>query len=118
VQKRSGSNSYFDPYATYSYSPYAASLVKSVVSDSNTGAGATLNITEVVAWPQPRASPALAAMRPTGISDVEATAAGDIVKTEIFDVKGARVDDLQPGINILKITYADGSVKVRKVLGR
>lgn len=118
VQKRSGSNSYFDPYSTYSYSPYAASLVKSVVSDSNTGAGATLNITEGGGVAAAKGFTSFGSDETTGISDVEATAAGDIVKTEIYDVKGTRVDDLQPGINILKITYADGSVKVRKVLGR
>jgi pectate lyase len=116
VQQRSGSNSYFDPYSTYSYTPYAASLVQSVVTDSNTGAGATLNIT---------AGSGVAAAKlftgddlTTGISDIEVQAADNVVKTEIFSANGARVDQLQPGINILKVTYADGTVRTRKVMGR
>ena len=54
----------------------------------------------------------------TGIEDVTISgkAAGAPVSTEVYSVNGARLAKAATGLNIVKETYADGSVKTRKVV--
>lgn len=40
----------------------------------------------------------------------------DIVSTEIFDINGVRHNQLVEGINIIRVTYADGNVKTSKLI--
>lgn len=47
--------------------------------------------------------------------DVHATAA---VRREIYSLSGMRISSLQPGINLVRTVYADGTVRIRKVLIR
>ena len=44
--------------------------------------------------------------------------AGDIVRTEIYTVNGARVNTMGKGVNIIRRTYANGAVKTYKVIAR
>ncbi len=50
----------------------------------------------------------------TAINEVESTQ--DIVKTEIYTVDGRRVDQMQPGVNIIRNTDANGVVTTSKVM--
>lgn len=111
VQQRSGSNAYFNPYSTYSYSPFSASLVKTEVRGH---AGATLNVT---AGQGVKAKEAIADTELTGVETINESAT-EVVSTEIYSVNGAKLNDLQKGINIVKTTYADGSIKTKKVVVR
>ena len=43
---------------------------------------------------------------------------GDIVRTEIYTVNGARVNTMVKGVNIIRRTYANGVVKTHKVIVR
>ena len=54
----------------------------------------------------------------TGIEDVTISgkAAGAPVSTEVYSVNGARLAKAATGLNIVKETYVDGSVKTRKVV--
>ena len=38
------------------------------------------------------------------------------VKLEIYTINGTRVETLQKGLNIVKQTMSDGTVKVNKIL--
>lgn len=51
----------------------------------------------------------------TGIENVEASSSA-VVKAEYFSINGAKKSSLTKGINIVKMTLKDGSVKVRKVV--
>ncbi len=44
--------------------------------------------------------------------------AGDIVRTEIYTINGARVNTMVKGVNIIRRTYANGVVKTQKVIVR
>ena len=44
--------------------------------------------------------------------------AGDVVRTEIYTVNGARVNSMVKGVNIIRRTYANGVVKTHKVIVR
>ncbi|MBO4821101.1 MAG: chitobiase/beta-hexosaminidase C-terminal domain-containing protein [Prevotella sp.] len=44
--------------------------------------------------------------------------AGDIVRTEIYTLNGARVTTMVKGVNIIRRTYANGVVKTHKVIVR
>ncbi len=55
-----------------------------------------------------------AASEETAIDEVTSTA--DIVRTEYFRMDGAALNAPQQGVNILRITYSDGKVVVKKVL--
>ncbi len=46
---------------------------------------------------------------------IEAIAAGQVSNAEVFSVNGTRVNGLQRGINIVRETLSDGTVRVRKV---
>lgn len=50
----------------------------------------------------------------TGANKVEG--ASDVVSTEIYDINGLRLNTLKPGINIVRRTHADGSVKTSKII--
>ena len=49
----------------------------------------------------------------TAVNEVEA---GQPVKTEIYTLDGRRVNELENGVNILRITDANGNVTSKKVL--
>lgn len=51
----------------------------------------------------------------TGIEDVQ-TAEAAVAKVEYFGINGEKKSSLTKGINIVKVTLADGSAKVRKVI--
>lgn len=56
---------------------------------------------------------------PTGIGKVLATGdAAKVVKTEYFTLDGARTSALTRGVNIVRTTFADGSVRSVKVLNK
>jgi len=44
--------------------------------------------------------------------------AAHVVRTEVYTLNGMRAAGLSKGVNILRTTYSDGSVKTRKVLVR
>lgn len=52
----------------------------------------------------------------SGIHGVNGEKASDVVATEIFDASGVKTNALKKGVNIVKTTLSDGSVKVRKVV--
>ena len=49
----------------------------------------------------------------TAVNEVEA---GQPVKTEIYTLDGRRVNELENGVNILRITDANGNVTSKEVL--
>lgn len=116
VQQKSGTRAYFNPYSVYSYTPYAASLVKSVVTNASNGAGATLDITEGSGVSAAKGN--FFDEETTGIQNVVNVSSQEIVKTDIYTINGAHVDEMQRGLNVVKTTYADGTVKVQKILMR
>ncbi|MBM6994027.1 MAG: hypothetical protein I3J02_12335 [Prevotella sp.] len=105
-QSRSGSNSYFNPYSYYSYTPYAVSLVPSVVSAY---AGATLSISA--------SAKAMVFDTTTGIDTTEQDGV-EATGQQIFSANGVEVSELQKGLNIVRTTYANGKVSTRKVVVR
>lgn len=115
-QKRSGSNAYFNPYSHYSYSPYAANLVESAVSDANTGAGATLNVVENSGVMKK----AYGGNSVTGDSEATAITAAvtgkTLVSTRYFNAVGTEVPDMQKGLNVIRYQYSDGTVQTKKVM--
>ena len=50
----------------------------------------------------------------SGVSTAES--AKDAVSTEIFDINGSRTRGLAKGVNIIRTTYSDGSVKTSKFI--
>ena len=52
----------------------------------------------------------------TGISIVEKSSSASVVKTEYYDLSGARLSAPQHGINLVKTTASDGKVFVKKVI--
>lgn len=50
----------------------------------------------------------------TGVNEVMSDR-GEAVSTEIFDINGIRLQGLGEGVNIVRITYADGTVKTSKI---
>lgn len=51
---------------------------------------------------------------PNGVE--AATVAAEVIATEVYDINGARLAEPKPGINIIRMTLSDGSVKVQKVI--
>lgn len=49
-------------------------------------------------------------------SAVNEVVAGEPVKTEIYTLDGRRVNEMEPGVNIIRMTDANGNVTSRKVL--
>lgn len=53
----------------------------------------------------------------TGINNIAVgEQTGDVVATEIFNASGMKLNSLKKGVNIVKSTMSDGSVKVSKVV--
>lgn len=50
----------------------------------------------------------------TGVNEVMSDR-GEAVSTEIFDINGIRLQGLGDGVNIIRVTYADGTVKTSKI---
>lgn len=120
VRASSGGQAFFDPYATYSYAPYAANLVNGVVSAS---AGATLSIAYGQAPSKKEAADVLdfesdfAEGMTTDLADLS-VGAQEVVSRRIFDLAGRERTELQPGINIIRTTMADGQVSVERRMVR
>lgn len=51
-----------------------------------------------------------------GIEQINGEKAGDVVSTKIYDINGIQLGALKKGVNIVKTTMSDGSVKVKKVV--
>ncbi len=59
------------------------------------------------------------AIQPTGdATGIDEVAGVSTVKVEFFSLNGARTQSLQKGVNIVKQTMSDGSVKIQKILVR
>jgi pectate lyase len=123
TQSRSGSQSFFNPYSYYKYTPYAANLVESVVSS---GAGATLSIS-VGGWPKTSSAKQSVIGMETSTTSVTTTAientnalenSAAVTSVRYFSVNGQEISALRKGINIVRTTYADGTVKTTKVFRR
>ncbi len=56
------------------------------------------------------------AVAATGIEEVAAAEAADVVSTAVYTIDGVQVNALQRGINIVVKTLADGSKKTEKVI--
>ena len=55
----------------------------------------------------------------TGIKDAQVTeAAGKPVSTQVYSINGTLLATPAKGLNIIKETYADGTVRARKVVVR
>lgn len=105
IKKCSGSQTYFNPYDYYKYTPYAASSVESVVTSSN-GAGATLTISEGVG---------IGIGLTAAIEAVEESSSSEnITNTEYFSIDGKKLSEPQKGINITRINYSNGKNKIIK----
>lgn len=116
LQQASGSNSYFNPYSVYNYTPYAAQLVKSVVTNANNGAGATLNIIQGKGVAESKAT--IGFSTATDIQATTNTVTNDALRTDIFSIDGTLLSGLQRGINVVKTTYADGHTATKKIIIR
>ena len=101
VKQCSGSIAYFNPYDYYSFSTYDKSLVQSVVSNPDNGAGATLLIEE-------------GGKVTTAIDAIEKNDAV-IISTHIYNSAGVETSTLQRGINIIRHTMSDGTIKTLKI---
>ena len=115
TQSRSGSNSYFNPYSYYSYSPMAASKVQSEVS---TYAGATLSVT---AGSGVNAKSSFfdeeeAMAEVTALNEIDAEA--EVVNTSIYSANGTEIPAYNKGLNIVKTTLSNGKTIVKKVFIR
>lgn len=51
----------------------------------------------------------------TGVENISADGL-KAVSTEIFDVNGIRLNTLTSGVNVIRVTYSDGSVKAHKLI--
>ena len=57
------------------------------------------------------------AIQPNGDAEgIDEAQAVSTVKVEIYTLNGARAQSLQKGVNIVKQTMSDGSVKIQKIL--
>lgn len=119
TQSRSGSQAFFNPYSYYKYTPYAANLVESVVKS---GAGATLSIS-VGGWPKTAAAKqsvigmgtSTTSQTTTGIQVTNALDNSAVTSVSYFSVNGQEIPTLGKGLNIVRTTYADGTIKTTKV---
>lgn len=101
-QKRRGNEPYYIP--DYAYNAYPAKYVYTVLSDTGTGAGATLDIEEGKPFT-------------TAVAKVKAEDGG-YESTHIYNVAGQRTDCLQRGMNIVYQQKTDGSRNVIKMMVR
>lgn len=100
-QSKSGSEKYFIPSDYYTLKAYDSSLVESALTDAENGAGATLDFTSAT----------------NGIDNVSGSQTIDQpVGVAYYSANGARLSTPQPGLNIMRVVYADGRVVSRKVM--
>lgn len=105
-QSRSGSNSYFNPYSYYSYSPMSVSNVQSAVSSY---AGATLTISA------PTSANTAFFDADDETTAIDAANALAEVKTQYFNTNGMEIPEPITGLNIIRTTRANGETSVKKV---
>lgn len=98
VKERVGTNDYFIPANHYAYSSFDKALVKDVVGDEQTGAGATLEIHEGQG----------------NSSSIELPSR--TLHTEQFDLTGIRQSQAKRGLQILRNYLSDGNIQTAKVL--
>lgn len=96
-QQRSGNIDYFIPSDKYTYDSYDASLVESVVSNAENGAGPTLQFKDA-----------------TGINSTKASTT--IQKIEYYTLDGLRLTVPTKGIAIQVVTKEDGSKESKKII--
>lgn len=101
-QVRVGNEPYYIP--DYKYNKYPAKYVYTVLSDSGTGAGATLNIEA--------GKPFTTAIATANASDAS------VVSTNLYNISGQTVSSLQHGINIVGQQMSNGKVINKKILVR
>lgn len=99
-QSKSGSAEYFIPSAHYTLKAYDSSMVEEVLTNPENGAGATLDITSMT----------------DGIENATASAAGTPVSITYYNMDGTEIASPVPGINIMKMTYADGRTVNKKIM--
>lgn len=99
-QSKSGSAEYFIPSAHYTLKAYDSSMVEEVLTNPENGAGATLDITSMT----------------DGIENTTASAAAHPVSITYYNMDGTEIASPVPGINIMKMTYADGRTVNKKIM--
>lgn len=123
AQSRSGNEAFFNPYSYYKYTPYAANLVGSVVP---AGAGATLSIS-VGGWLKTSSAKQNVVDMETRTDETTTTAIENINANEssavvtsvrYYSVDGLELPTMRKGLNIVRTTFADGTVKTSKVFRR
>ena len=112
-QKRSGSESYFNPYSYYSYTPMAVGNVQTEVS---TYAGATLSISVTSNGRMDSEFRDDIDGQTTGIST--ASAEVEVVNCQYFNANGAELPEMGKGLNIVRTTYSNGKTEVKKIMVR
>lgn len=100
-QSKSGSEEYFIPSDYYTLKAYDSKLVESVLTDAENGAGATLDFTSATNGIE-NVSGGLTEERPVGVT--------------YYSANGSRLASPQPGLNIIRLVYADGRTESRKVM--
>ena len=98
VRERVGTNDYFFPSNHYDYAAFDKTLVKEVVGDEQTGAGATLTLDDGHGE----------------YSSIETPS--QVVRAEYFDAAGIRQSRARNGFNILRKHQLDGTIQTVKVL--
>lgn len=99
-QSKSGSAEYFIPSAHYTLKAYDSSMVEEVLTNPENGAGATLDITSMT----------------DGIENATASTAAHPVSITYYNMDGTEIVSPQSGINIMKMTYADGRTENKKIM--
>lgn len=100
-QSREGTAAYFIPSDHYTLKAYDSSLVEQVLTNEENGAGATLDFTSATT---------------DGIETISNAHAGEQpISVAYYSLNGTRLAQPQPGLNIVRMTYADGRVESRKV---
>ena len=99
-QSKSGSAEYFIPSAHYTLKAYDSSMVEEVLTNPENGAGATLDITSMT----------------DGIENATASTAAHPVSITYYNIDGTEIVSPRSGINIMKMTYADGKTVNKKIM--
>jgi hypothetical protein len=98
-QEKSGNIDYFIPSNEYSYTAYAASEVESAVSNSENGAGPTLQFID-------------------GSSIQGVAVNSQVIAVEYYTLDGRRLAAPQHGLNLRIERMANGQTVTTKVLGQ
>ena len=99
-QSKSGSAEYFIPSAHYTLKAYDSSMVEEVLTNPENGAGATLDINSMT----------------DGIENATASTADTPVSITYYNMDGTGIVSPRSGINIMKMTYADGRTVNKKIM--